>query len=293
MIIRFFIAALVLASVSCTHGDSVMAEGDDRLGGGDGSQAGSPPKADRAQMTDVDWANSFFLTQIYDPRWNPTGTETDTESNNCGPASLAMVMAQRGVGPEGLDPATAMDHARAMMYAAYPDIESDDLPEGASLYVDNKQACVSDDGRPVYFDELANEPSMAQGILNGGARPEFGYSWEELHTLLDAHEGVIAYGRITEDWRRRFPGQYGAFASGSIPHFIAVFLASTTGDFVVCDPMHLGGAVVMTKSELRTFFKSPVNVFETSLRVIAWTGASALDEGGSTESDPTGHAREP
>ena len=49
------------------------------------------------QLSDVEWANQFFVTQIYDPRWNPDGMEKDTESNNCGPASLAMLMTARDI----------------------------------------------------------------------------------------------------------------------------------------------------------------------------------------------------
>jgi hypothetical protein len=41
-------------------------------------------KADWGEVPDVDWANQFFLTQLYDPQWNPTGVVDDTESNNCG-----------------------------------------------------------------------------------------------------------------------------------------------------------------------------------------------------------------
>ena len=29
------------------------------------------------QLSDVEWANQFFMTQIYDPRWHPDGMETD------------------------------------------------------------------------------------------------------------------------------------------------------------------------------------------------------------------------
>jgi hypothetical protein len=45
--------------------------------------------------------------------------------------------------------------------------------------------------------------------------------------------------------------------------------------------MHHGGAVLMTQRELQTFFKSPINAFENSLRVVAWRDES---KGDSTES---------
>ena len=29
------------------------------------------------QLSDVEWANQFFVTQVYDARWNPDGVEND------------------------------------------------------------------------------------------------------------------------------------------------------------------------------------------------------------------------
>jgi hypothetical protein len=97
--------------------------------------------------------------------------------------------------------------------------------------------------------------------------------------MLERTGGVIAHGHITQGWRNRFDGEYGSVGDGAIPHFIGVFPASTEGDVIVCDPMHKGGAVVMPLSDLRTFFKSPVNAYDTAIRVVAWADATT----GSTE----------
>lgn len=98
----------------------------------------------------------------------------------------------------------------------------------------------------------------------------YGYTWNEVDTLLETRGAVIAYGHITEAWRARFSGDYGSFDEGAIPHFVLVFSATIEGDYVVCDPMHKGGAELMDQGELQTFFKSPINVYDTTIRVVAF-----------------------
>jgi hypothetical protein len=230
----------------------------------------SPGKADHGKLSDVDWANQFFITQIYDDRWNPTGRDEDTQSNNCGPASLAMLMASRGALPEGVMGQVATDHARAMMYPAYPEIDASELSEGAILYEDEGLVCVDDVDHGVFFTPMEQEPSLPQGIVHGGSSPVYGYTWNEVDTLLETRGAVIAYGHITEAWRSRFSGGYGPLDAGAIPHFILVFFASTEGDYIVCDPMHTGGAEVMDQGVLQAFFQSPINVYETTIRVVAF-----------------------
>jgi len=241
---------------------------------GELTPAGGPVPGDAqsssADLSNVDWANQFFLTQIYDPRWNPSGSVTDATSNNCGPASLAMLMSADGVLPTGLEAKTAIDYARATMFPSYPAIDGSELPEGASVYLHEGLVLVDDDGHSVYLNLMETEPSLAQGIVHGGANPVFGYSWNELETLVESHGAVIAHGHITEAWIGRFSGEYGLVGSGSLPHFIAVFSGPTKDTFVVSDPLHRGGSVVMGQQELQTFFKSPVNEYDTAIRVVAW-----------------------
>jgi hypothetical protein len=222
------------------------------------------------EQSDIEWANQFFVTQVYDARWNPDGLENDLESNNCGPASLAMVMTTRGDLPADLNAETAIDHARATMYAGYPEIDAAELFEDAHLYQEQNRVCVDDDTHPVYFDEVHGAASIAQGIENGGGQAVFGYSWREIDTMLQTDNGVIAHGHITETWRSRFNGEYAQVGEGAIPHFIALFRASTEGDVIVSDPMYRGGAVVMNRDALKAFFGSPVNVYDTAIRVVSW-----------------------
>lgn len=269
MTLRLTAIVLMLMPLACSDAVVIDSTGttiaDDQI---------SPPKADQPYTTAVEWANTFFLTQVYDARWNATGVPSDTESNNCGPASFAMVMSQRGIRPEGLSQSAAIDHARALMYTAYPEIDDTMLSEGARQYTSQGQLCINDDHQSVYFDTNDTAPSIAQGIENVGGAAVFGYSWSDIRQLLDQSESLIAYGHITDDWRRRFPSQYGQYLQGGIPHFIAVFSTSNPENFIVCDPMHLGGPIIMTQNQLQTFFKSPINVFETSIRVIAWSHSS-------------------
>lgn len=259
------IGSLALWGASCSSG------GGDVDGQGAGSNGGVfSSKADEAGMSDVDWANQFFLTQIYDAQWNPTGAIDDTQSNNCGPASLAMLMAEREVAPEGLDAEMGIDHARALMYPSYPDIDPMTLSEEALLYEDRGVVMVDDDANPVFFDLMESDPSIPQGIAQQGGEVTFGSSWDDLDRLLDAHGAVIAYGHITDDWRRSFTGEYGTVSDEAIPHFIVMFAASREGDYIVCDPMHRGGAVLMGQADLQNFFQSPINVFDTTIRLLAW-----------------------
>jgi len=258
------IVAMTFCVLSCSDG---------AVEPGEGEPNATSPKSDQGLLADVDWANEFFLTQIYDAQWNKSGMENDTTSNSCGPASLAMVMRARESAPEGHSAQMAIDHARALMFPEYPEIDPAELPEGASVYVEEEEVCVEDNGRPVYFDLVEELPSIPQGIIHGGGTPVFGYSWDELEDFLEAHGSAIAYGHITDAWRDQFSGDYGAFDPGAIPHFIALFPASSAGDYVVCDPMHRGGAVIMSQLDLKTFFKSPVNVYDTTIRLLAWQSA--------------------
>ncbi|MCP4873051.1 MAG: hypothetical protein GY898_30530 [Proteobacteria bacterium] len=222
------------------------------------------------EVSDIDWLNQHFVTQIYDPIWNPDASISDAESNNCGPASLAMVMASEGLEPAGLAPEAAVDHARATMYASYPEIDPAELADGAELVVDGETVLVDDDAHPVYFDFVEAAPSLAQGLAHTGPQPVVGNSWAQLDALLERSGVVIAHGHITRAWIERFSGPYGEVGEGPISHFIALFAASTDGQVLVADPMHRGGAVLMDTHELQSFFQSPVSVYDTNVRVIAW-----------------------
>ncbi len=222
------------------------------------------------ELSRVDWANQFFITQIYDPQWNASGNISDTTSNNCGPASLSMLMTSVGISPTDVEAETAINYARASMYPSYPAIDASELPEGASLSVSMGLILVDDDAHSVYFDLMETDPSLAQGISQTGAAPVFGYSWSELNTLVQSSGAVIAHGHITEAWIRHFSGEYGTVESGAVPHFIALFPGSNEGEYVVSDPMHKGGAVLMSQQELQSFFQSPANPYETAIRVVTW-----------------------
>ena len=142
-------------------------------------------KADQAQATELEWANQFFLTQVYDARWNPAGLESDLDSNNCGPASFSMVMRSRGFFPPEWPAELTIDHARALMYPTYPDIDPATLPEGIAPSLEEGLVVVDDDTHPVYFDRLDNAPSIPEGLLHAGLTPLYGATWTELDSFLE------------------------------------------------------------------------------------------------------------
>jgi len=246
--------------------------GDPATGGDPGTQG---QKGDSSELTEVEWANQHFMTQVMDPVWNPGGVVEDAASNNCGPASLAMLLSSRGEVSSSVEPEVLIDHARALMHPGYPNLDIRNLPEGAVLVESEGLVLVDDDAHPVYFDWVADDASVPEGIMNGGGEPVTGYSSAEMNALLDAHGAVIAHGHVTPEWVARFSGEYADVQSGSVPHFILIHRAVIVGEYIVCDPLHRGGAERMTSSGLQAFFTSPINAFETSHRLIAWKGEAA------------------
>ena len=94
--IRPFTLLLVVLTLSC---------GSDAQNTNQGTPLPSPShKSDHGELSDVQWANQVFLTQIYHSQWNPDGAKTHTDSNSCGPASLAMLMQILEQAPESLSP---------------------------------------------------------------------------------------------------------------------------------------------------------------------------------------------
>ena len=105
MALRIAAIVLTFTAFACSDGAIIDSAGIETA-----EEHVRPPKSDEAYTTALSWGNSFFITQIYDQRWNPTGSSIDTESNNCGPASFAMVMSQRNLRPNGLSSSEAIDH---------------------------------------------------------------------------------------------------------------------------------------------------------------------------------------
>ncbi len=269
------IIAAAIFAVCCTDGNGAGAS----VAGDEADPYKAGAKADDLQMDDLSRAERFFVTQVFDERWNPDGLAEDTESNNCGPASFAMVLGERELLPVGLSAEQAIDHARALMYPGFPDIDPAALPEGASVFEEGGLLFVDDDTHPVYFDMMEDEPSVPRAVQHVGWELSFGHSFAELDGFLEASGAAIAHGHITSSWRARFPGEYGDCNPGAVPHFIAVFAASEPGEYLVCDPMHRGGAVRMTRSQLSAFFKSPVSVYDTSIKLIGWTVPDPVQAG--------------
>jgi hypothetical protein len=188
--------------------------------------------------TDVSQANSFFKLQYSNPTYNPTGPNS---SENCGPASLAMVMDTLGVGSKNVQVETSIDHARYLMYG---------MPGSA---ITKEGIKIVDDDR-----STTNWNQLDAGIKNAGGKSEVVNSWDILDQSLQSGKPVILYGYYDSIWRSQFP-DYKLTGSGNTAHFNAVLGKTSDGKYIVADPMYRGGAVAMTRDQLTKFLRGPDN----------------------------------
>jgi hypothetical protein len=174
--------------------------------------------------------NEHFISQ-FTTRWNPNGPNGST---NCGPASLAMMMSAKGSMPTGLTAEQRVDHARALMNPGHPGITwLGNLP-------------VLDRDKDLSTLEQATAGIASQG--GGGARES---GWSKLDALLESEGVAMGYGFLDAAWREKFPERVG---SGDIAHLNAILGKTSSGNYIVNDPMHTGGSVEMSRDDLAEFF---------------------------------------
>jgi Peptidase_C39 like family len=179
---------------------------------------GYPPtsKCGRLPMTTTE-ANPFFKMQFSDPKYNPDGPSF---SANCGPASVAMVLAALGREPSGLTIQKSIDRASDLMKRS----------------------------------RTASTTTWAQlqaGIINAGGSPQDIDSWAGLDQALSQGKPVILNGYYGQNWRNQFPARTG---NGATAHINAALGKTSDGRYIIADPMHTGGTVAMNKSQLAVFF---------------------------------------
>jgi hypothetical protein len=162
-------------------------------------------------------ANRFFKMQFFDSRYNPTGPSF---SANCGPASLAMVLATLGREPSGLTIQQSIDRASDLMRR-------------------NRNASTT------------TWPQLQTGITSSGGSPQDINSWAGLDQALAQGKPVILNGYYGQSWRNQFPARTG---NGATPHLNAALGKTSDGRYIIADPMHTGGTVAMSKSQLAVFF---------------------------------------
>ena len=169
--------------------------------------------------TTVGAANAFFKLQFKHSVYNPEGPPS---SNNCGPASLAMILAALGKQPSGLNIQQSIDRVNGFM----------------------KRASTS----------TSTWEELQRGVTKAGGTPINISSWAELDQRLAKGQPVILNGRYNTAWRSQFAGYPGSTGNGDVPHLNAALGKTSDGKYIIGDPMHRGGAVAMTKSQLSTFF---------------------------------------
>jgi len=178
-------------------------------------------------------ANSFFKLQYWNPTYNSSGPNGST---NCGPASVAMIRKMFGMEQANISVETSIDHARYLMFGY-----SNGTSQGVTV-LNQDQVWTS-------FDHVKN------GIRNSGGTAEELTGWDNLDRSLAAGKPVINYGTLTNAWRGQFPSRVG---SGSGGHWNAILGKTSDGKYIVADPMHEGGTVAMTKTQLSVFNANPL-----------------------------------
>ena len=181
-------------------------------------------------------AAAFFKLQYRHDTWNPNGP---SGSSNCGPASLAMLMAALGRAPQGISVETSIDHARYLMN-----------PIGTA-YREGVQI-LDQDNLYTSFTQIET------GIRHAGGRAVTINSWDSLNQNLTSGNPAIVLGHYGNDWRAQFPSLT-LTGNGNADHFIAILGRTADGRYIVGDPMYRGGPVEMTKDQLAVFFRSTQN----------------------------------
>lgn len=168
--------------------------------------------------------NSTFVTQFDDPTYNPGGPRL---SANCGPASVAMALANEGLLPAGLDytrgdcpPETTIQTMRQYGTGSYDDIHSDTY---------------------IY--------QMRAAAQRCGATTQDVRTIEDVKAALQRGDQVVLAGNPNE------VGGYGVshginYSGG---HFINVCGMDTSFDpprFIVQDPLSHNGTIVVDQSQL-------------------------------------------
>ncbi len=171
--------------------------------------------------TSVSQANRYFKTQYQHRKYNPDGPSA---SLNSGATSLAMILKLFGVEPVNISVQTSIDLARQYMgLSSRCTIDSDRLLIGIrAAGLQTK-------------DNLLNE------------------TWQQLDLDLAAGKPAIGWGCSSIAWRSQFPC-YELTGNSNSQHFNTIIGKTTTGNYIICDPMYSGGAVETNRSQLSVFF---------------------------------------
>ena len=169
-------------------------------------------------------ANVYFKTQYYNNQWNPDGPSS---SQNCGPASVAMIVKLFGKELSNNSVQTSINRARQLMNA----------PMNSNIQTDNVQ--------------------IVAGLSNVGLRSNtYSYNantFAQIDRDLADGKAVIAFGYYGNSWRNQFPS-YSLTGSGNTNHINTILGKTSSGNYLVGDPMYRGGVVEMNRNQLAVFF---------------------------------------
>jgi Peptidase_C39 like family len=185
-------------------------------------QTSTPNQPSNQLPTSTSQANPYFKTQ-YNSGYNPDGPSA---SNNCGPASVAMISKLFGKEPANLSVQASINLARQRMGAP------------GNGFTDSNQ--------------------LIAGLRNAGlqaANHMFDGSWQQLDQDLAAGRPVIAWGYYGSAWRNQFPS-YALTGNGATDHLNTILGKTANGNYIVGDPMYRGGTVEMNRNQLAVFFSN-------------------------------------
>jgi Peptidase_C39 like family len=181
-----------------------------------------PTVANSGSTISVSQANQVFKTQ-YNSGYNQDGPSA---SNNCGPASVAMIMKLLGKEPANLSTQASINVARQYM--------------------------------GMVGNGYASDSQVVAGLRRAGlqvANHMYDGTWQQLDQDLAAGRPVVAWGFYGAAWRNQFPS-YSLTGSGNTDHLNTILGKTANGNYLVADPMYRGGAVEMNRSQLAVFFSN-------------------------------------
>ena len=184
----------------------------------------SPPPPPSPLPSSAGQANSYFKTQYYNSVWNPDGPSS---SENCGPTSVAMIFKLFGKESPNTSVQTSISRARQLMNA----------PMNNNIQTNNLQ--------------------VVTGLSGVGLRAStYNYSSNTMAQIdrdLADGKAVIAFGFYGTTWRNQFPS-YALTGSGNTNHINTILGKTSSGNYLVGDPMYRGGVVEMNRAQLAVFF---------------------------------------
>jgi hypothetical protein len=189
-------------------------------GGGSNNGGGNNTGSNNKLPQSASEAQAFFKNQFHQDPGLPA-----PPSNNCGPASLAIVLKALGLEPSGIGEQASINRAAELMGlnpTTHPDASDVDIEHGI---------------------QNAGGTWIDVGIGSTDQR------WNTLNEALANQNPVIAFGNANPAWW----SQIGYTNPRSVNHVIAILGKTSNGNYIVADPLSKG-VVEVPQSTLSKFF---------------------------------------